>query len=152
MVIRVEGTWRVQRMLYRRFLLDQPSRLANGDGGRTPGPKLIIGRVGPGIGQRRITATLELAGEDEPALREIASDDSAEDAHLAAIEGFTRMFTAIDAAAAIAPFRDDIPDFPRQPTFVVEFTVRHADVAEHSVYRNTVQDALTLDCASASSA
>lgn len=151
-MIRVEGTWRVPRMLYPRLLLDQPPRLADGDGCRTPGPKLVIGGVSPGLGKRGITATFELAGEDEPALREIAGDDGAEDPHLATIEGFTRMFTAIDAAATVAPFRDDIPDFPRQPTFVVEFTVRHVDVAEHSVYRNTVQDALTFDCASASSA
>jgi hypothetical protein len=151
-VIRVEGTWRVPRMLYPRLLLDQPPRLANGDGGGAPGPKLVIWGVSPGIGKRRITATFELAGEDEPTLREIAGDDSAEDAHLAAIKGLTRVFTPIDAAAAVATLRDHIPDFPRQPTFVVEFTVRHADVAEHSVYRNTVQDALALDCVSASSA
>ena len=151
-MIRVEGTWRVPRMLYPWLLFDQPPRLANGDGCCTPGPKLVIWGVRPGIGKRRITATFELAGEDEPTLREIASDDSAEDAHLAAIEGLTRVFTPIDAAAAVATLREDIPHFPGQPTFVVEFTVRHIGVAEHSVYRNTLQDALALDCASASSA
>ena len=91
-------------MLYDWSLLDQPSRLADGDGGGTPGPELVVGSVRPGVGERCVAASLELAGEDEPPPREVAGNDGAEDAHFAAIEGFTRMFPAFDAAASVAPF------------------------------------------------
>ena len=100
-------------MLYGWSLLDQPSRLANGHRGGAPGPELVVGGVGPELRERRIATALELAGEDKPALREVAGDDRAQDAHLAAIESFTRMFPAFDAAAPVASFGNDVPDLPR---------------------------------------
>src|SRR5689334_20067146 len=117
-------------MLHARSLLDQPPRLSDGDGGGAPGPELVVGRIGPGVRQWRITAALELAGEDKPSPREIAGDDGAQDAHLAAIECLTSMFTAFDAAAPVPSLGDDVPDLPGQSTLVVEFAMRHASIAE----------------------
>src|SRR4051794_6844109 len=99
-------------MLSAGILLDQPSRQWNRDRGPAPRSELLVVRLCPVLRKRSIALSIEFAGENEPTLGEIARDHGAEDAHLAAIESFARLFAPIDAAAPIPSLGEDVPHFP----------------------------------------
>src|SRR5206468_5235988 len=103
----VERQWSgVTWMLSGRILLDQPSRQGNGDRGAAPRSELLVGRLRPALRKRGIALSIELARENKPSLGEIAGNHGAEDAHLAPIESFARLFAPLDAAAPIAALGD----------------------------------------------
>jgi hypothetical protein len=73
--------------------------------------KLGITGSSPLVRNWSVPPTFQHRGEHQPSLRQIASDDRAEDSLFAPIERLARSLAAIHPAASITSFRDDVPDF-----------------------------------------